>query len=382
MEQEVSIIGGGIAGLAIAIALEKHGINPAIYESAQEMKPVGAGIALAFNAMKACKSLGVYEDVRPLGKSIEKALITNHKGKVLSSFTYANHLDILGDVTVALHRWDLQEGLKKALHSTQIKLGKHAIDFIVNSNKVETNFEDGTKSISDFVIACDGIHSVFRKKLIPKSNPKYSGYTCWRGIGILPETYPWKGSMIESWGPGQRLGIVPLTHNRVYWFAVKNAPEKDQLMKESKKEDILSFFDSWNKDMLRVIETTPDENIILSDISDIDPITNFAFDNILLVGDAAHATTPNLGQGGCQAIVDAAILDKCLEKEPSLDKAFRIFEEKRIEKTRKVILNSRKFGKLAQLENGMGIAFRNFVVGLVPEKSNAKQLLWLQEEDF
>jgi len=379
MDKEIAIIGGGIAGLSIAIALEKNGFLPTVYESAPELKPVGAGIALAFNAMKACRWLGVYEKVRQLGNPLNDARITDHRGKILSDFQYNHHLDLFGEVSIAIHRWDLQEALQSALRSTQIVTAKRALNFSQHENSVDVQFEDGTEINSPAVIACDGIHSIFRQKLISHSEPKYSGYTCWRGIGILPESYPWKESMIESWGPGHRLGIVPLTKNRVYWFAVKNAPANDDSMKRSTKADILGYFDKWNKDMIQVIEETDESQIILNDISDIDPIKKFDFGNILLAGDAAHATTPNMGQGGCQAIVDAATLGKILESGISVQDAFPNFEKQRVEKTSKVIRNSRQFGKLAQAENSVLIFIRNLLVRMASERSNAKRILWLDE---
>jgi len=377
---DISIIGGGIAGLSMAIALEKNGIIPTVYESTPELKPVGAGIALAFNAMKACRYLGVYDEIRKLGNPLDDARITDDQGKILSKFRYNNYIDLFGEVSVAIHRWDLQEALRSALHSTKIVTGKKAVDFSKHDKNVEIVFEDGTQIITDLVLACDGIHSIFRQKLIPHSSPKYSGYTCWRGIGDLPDSYPWKETMIESWGPGHRLGIVPLRQNRVYWFAVKNAPANDKKMQSSTKEDILHYFKKWNKDMTRVIEETQESHIILNDISDIDPISRFDFDNILLAGDAAHATTPNMGQGGCQAIVDAATLGKILQAGVPIENGFADFEKQRVKKTAKVIINSRQFGKLAQSENPFVIFIRNLLVRMASEKSNAKRILWLNED--
>jgi len=377
---DVVIIGGGIAGLSIARALEKNQLQTTLYESAPELKPVGAGIALAFNAMQACRSLGIYEEVSSKGLAIQKTLITSYNGKIISEFDNSKFLPVFGDVSQAIHRWDLQEALKNSLNTTEILLGKKVTGFIQTKKDVEIKFSDGSSTTTQYVIAADGVHSIFRQKLIVHSEPVYSGYTCWRGIGEMPASYKWREYVNESWGPGQRLGIVPLPVNRVYWFAVKNAPEKDPAMIRSKKNDLLQFFRKWEPGMLKVIEETPEENIIFSDIIDIDPVDQFAFGNILLTGDAAHATTPNMGQGGCQAIVDAAILDKCIGSTSTFEDAFRLFEQRRIDKTRRVILNSRRFGKIAQSENLFLIAIRNLLISLIPQKISAKQIMWLMEE--
>ena len=357
--KKVSIIGGGIAGLSIAIAFQKHGFEVEVYEAAPELKPVGAGITLAFNAMKAAQKLGFRDEVLKIGRSMENAMILNDQAKILTSFDYLKHLDKLGDFSIAIHRADLHNILMDKLEGDILHLHKKAKSFSQNNGQVLVNFEDGSHLETPFLIVSDGIHSIFRQEMIPNSQPRYAGYTCWRGIGELPKDYAFSN-----------------------WFAVKNAPENDPAMRNAGKRDILKMFSTWSPKLLKVIENTPEDQIIWNDIADIEPIDHFAFDNILLTGDAAHATTPNMGQGGCQAIEDAAVLDALLAAEKPLNEVFAEFEKIRMAKTAKVINQSRTIGKIAQWENPILAGIRNFGMRLAPESTNLKQLLWLNDLAF
>jgi len=377
---KITIIGGGIAGLSVAIALEKSGYECVIYEAAPELKPAGAGITLQFNAMKAAHHLGVYDALLSKGQSMEKGMITDQHAKPLTKFNYEEHLDILGEVSLAIHRADLQQVLVDQLQHAEIITNKRVKSY-EHSSPSKVTFTDGSSVDADYIIAADGINSVIRQTLVPGSTPQYAGYTCWRGIGRIPDNYPYKDTIIESWGPGQRLGVVPVKDDVIYWFAVKNAAKNDPIMKNSTKEDILQYFRKWNTDLLRVIHETDEDSIIWGDIADINPIKQFAFDKTLLVGDAAHATTPNMGQGGCQAMEDAATLLSLL-KENSMDAAFKQFELLRLKKTTRVITQSRRIGMIGQCNAALGCYIRNTVLRLTPESRNINQLKWLAETAF
>lgn len=382
MKETITITGAGIAGLAIARSLEKKGYQPVIYEAAPELKPVGAGIVLAFNAMRAGTKLGLRDQLLRHGQSMGKAMIIDHQGRSLSQIDYFKKTDLFGDVSLAIHRADLQNILRNALRHTSIHLNKKVKAVIPHEHETEIEFEDGTTTRTGYLIAADGIHSVIRTTLLPASQPRYAGYTCWRGIGTLPGTYPFKDTVVEGWGAGVRLGIVPLQDGGVYWFAVKNAMQNDLEMKNAGKEDILRFLEGWNREMLKVIEDTPSASIIWGDISDIAPLRQFAFGNILLTGDAAHATTPNIGQGGCQALEDAAVLLDCLDPQVPLEKIFKAFEARRIKRTKRVIETSRRIGRIGQMEGWWQTRLRNALTKSIPPGMSLKQIMWLNDTAF
>lgn len=381
--ENVVILGGGIAGLATAIALKRIGITAPVYEATQEWKPVGAGITLAFNALRACERLGILSEVKETGREMNIANIIDSKGQLLTEMDYGNYKSRYGQSNVAIHRHDLHQLLVNQLEPSTLYLGKKVSSFIQDEHSVKLRFEDGEEIETQYVIASDGIHSLFRMQLVPDSHPVYAGYTCWRGISSFPPHYSFGEKVIEAWGSGIRMGVVPVKKGTLYWFAVKTAPEKSEQMRTTTKEDLLRYFQDWTEDLKDVIRTTEPSQILWNDIYDIVPLSQFAFGNILLIGDAAHATTPNMGQGGCQALEDAVVLALCLEKETNMKKTFQLFEQKRLARTRKVQQNSRQLGHMAQWEGSFRTSLRNALAKYMPKDIFVKRSLdWLNNTDF
>lgn len=377
-----SVIGGGIGGLTLAIAMQRKGLNVTVYESAPQFRPLGAGLALAANAMKALADIGIADQIIPAGKKIKKMYGKDRRGKIIS-YTDAEVLtrkfNIVNNFTV--HRADLHNVLYSLLKPGTIETGKMCVDFTQNDTGVEIKFSDGTAGKADFLIACDGIHSPVRKKLLPDSLPRYAGYTCWRAVvDDLPVGFS-EEETTESWGPGKRFGVVPISHGRVYWFATLNAKPNDPVMKNYKVNDLLREFNDFHFPIPQILERTRDEQLIWGDIIDLKPITRFAFTRVLLMGDAAHATTPNLGQGACMAIEDAATLSNGLLKYPPAE-AFQKFERHRITRTTGIVNQSWNIGRMAQLENPVLMFLRNALLRHVPQSVIDKELNKLYDVSF
>jgi 2-polyprenyl-6-methoxyphenol hydroxylase-like FAD-dependent oxidoreductase len=382
-KKSFAIVGAGIGGLTLAIALHRKGFNVNVFENAPTIKPLGAGLTLAGNAVKALMEIGIGDSVLREGKVMKSILIKNAKGSVLAS-TDAERLSHKYKTinNFAIHRADLHRVLLKEFPSENIKLDKGCVDVQQTNAEVMLTFSDGTQASADYAMACDGIHSVIRKKLLPKAAVRYAGYTCWRAvIDIVPESVD-INETVEYWGRGSRFGIVPLINNRVYWFACLNAAQNDEMMHKFQKEDLLIHFKRYASPVTDILKATKNEQLIWSDIIDIAPIDRFAFDNVVLLGDAAHATTPNLGQGACMAIEDAAVLANCLENYPSVEEAFRQFESKRILRTTKIVNASRHVGRIAQWENPVLVAFRNSVVRMTPNSVAERQVKFLMDVSF
>jgi len=365
-----AIIGGGIAGLTAAIALRKMGIEATVFEAAPEFKPVGSGIMLAVNAMKAYEHLGLYQEILNAGEPFNGLVVLSQSGKVLSK----TNTDKLENklTNVAIHRAALHEVLLSKLDKSMVITGKRSADINITPEGNKVTFEDGTSVIADYVIAAEGIHSPIRGKLFPGSQKRYSGYTCWRGIADNTEARVDTPS--ETWGKNGRFGMVPLANNKVYWFAVKNAPEDSSEMKKYGLDNLLENYKNYHPLVNKVISATNNEHLILNDIHDLSPINQYAFYNIVLIGDAGHATTPNMGQGACQAIEDAVVLANCLKNNSSVEEAFRRFEEKRLKRTHFIVNQSWKLGKMAQWENPFAIGLRNFIFSSMPASVTNKQI--------
>lgn len=374
----IALVGGGIAGLTLGIALQRKGFSVKIYEGAPQIQALGAGLALAANAVKAFMEIGISEEVLKAGKVLKVLRIKDERGKILTETDSEKITARYGFINnFTIHRADLHSVLISQLHPGTLELNKRCVDWQSRGAATILRFADGSYTLADHVIACDGIRSVIRKKLLPYAAPRYAGYTCWRGVTEqLPEGFDPEETS-ETWGAGGRFGIVPLSNNRIYWFACLNADANDPHMQAYTSDDLLRHFGHFHKPVPQILESTPAERIIWNDIIDLRPLKKFAFGNILLVGDAAHATTPNMGQGACMAIEDAAVLARCMEENRSPSEAFRQFEKKRIARTTTIVNKSWNIGKVAQLENRFLIALRNAVLKRTPASVTEDQIKFL-----
>ena len=380
--KKFAIIGGGIGGLTLGIAMQRKGMDVKVFESAQQFKPLGAGIALAANAMKGYTEIGIADEVIRAGRKIKRMYVKDDQGRIIS-FTDALLLtELYGIVNnFTIHRADLHEVLSKLLEPGTIEIAKTCVDFEQHETGVNVHFSDGGTTMADYLIACDGIHSPIRKKLLPESLPRYSGYTCWRAVvDELPEGFN-ADETSETWGRGRRFGVVPLSNDRVYWFATLNAKANDPVMRRFTTKDLLRCFRNFHFPIPQILERTKDEQLIWSDIIDVKPIKQFSFGRVLLMGDAAHATTPNMGQGACMAIEDAATLANGLTRYTPLE-AFKKFEEHRIARTTRIVDQSWTFGRLAQLENPLLISIRNGAFRMIPQRMIDKELKALYDVSF
>ncbi|MBC6493002.1 FAD-dependent monooxygenase [Flavihumibacter stibioxidans] len=379
-QTEFTIIGGGIAGLTTAIALQQTGIKAAVFEAAPVIRPVGAGLVLAANAMKAYQHLGIAEEIIRAGTRLKQFSIYNEHGRMISHTDSEKPSLKYGINNFTIHRAELHRVLGSRLEPGQIRLGKRAIDIVPDADGYRVLFEDNREHYTKYLIVADGIHSPIRKKLLPQSRIRYSGYTCWRGIADNRRLQVRESS--ETWGLKGRFGIAPLAGDIIYWYACINAPQNNPAFRNYTVEDLHHLFKDFHEPVGEIILQTRKDQLIWDDICDLEPIGQFAFGNLVLIGDAAHATTPNLGQGACQAIEDAVMLAADLKSHSMVADAFRSFEQKRMKRTRRIVELSWQMGKIAQTENPMLAGIRNTLFRLMPAAVNERQLKMLYEVEF
>jgi len=380
MKEEIAIIGGGIAGLTTAIALQKIGKRPVVFEAAETIKALGAGLGLASNALQAFKRLDILEEVIDRGRILPAFTIFDQKGRQITKTDSKKLSRKYGIDNFTIHRATLHHLLLSKLDAQQVFTDKKAIDIEQKENSVIIKFQDGSIHETNFVIVADGIHSEIRKKLCPGTFPRYAGYTCWRAVIDNPGLAYTESS--ETWAPAGRFGIVPLAFNKLYWFACINAKPNDDRLKNFTITDLQHHFKDFHHPIPEILQQTKNECLIHNDIIDLQPILNYAFNNILLIGDAAHATTPNLGQGACQAIEDAIIIADEINSNTDVRTAFTKFEKRRIKRTHDIVKKSWTIGKIAQLENTFLVSLRNTVFRLLPSSVNDQQLKKLYTVDF
>ncbi|MCC9167802.1 FAD-dependent monooxygenase [Pontibacter harenae] len=376
------IIGGGIGGLCAAIALQKQGIEAVVYEAAPELKLVGAGVGLAANAIQGLQKLGVAEEIIARGKQLTALVMLDGQGNIISNMDTQPLSKAYGVNNFVIHRADLHEVLAKHLQPDSLILGKRCAQVTQQDDQVQVTFTDNTQATADLLIAADGINSVVRRQLLPQSQPRYAGYTCWRAVIDNPGVDLNMMVSAETWASQGRVGMAPLPGNRVYWYCCINAPERDERMRQMTPQQLANYFEDVHAPVPAVLATTKPEQLIWNDIADLEPLQKFVYGKIVLLGDAAHATTPNMGQGACQAIEDAVVLGQCLAQEQTMTAAFAKYEKRRVARTAKVIRLSRLLGAVSQWQNPMLRGTRNMAFRMMPKFITQSQMEWLYRVDF
>ncbi len=360
----ISIIGGGIGGLTLGNFLKQQNIDFKIYESAPEIKPVGAGIAMAGNAMQIFDKLGSKEKIENAGTKMHALIITDKKLKIISKTDVLKLESKYNVCNIAIHRADLQKILSENI-SEHIILNKR-LEKIEKKENYHLTFQDKIEIESEIVFGADGVKSLVRNQILKSGEIRNAKQKCWRGILKTEISEKYSHNAYEMWGKGKRFGFVKIKENTLYWYALVNKKFY------SEEINLLEEFRDFHPDILEMISKTQSENIILNDIIDLKPMNNWTAENLCLIGDSAHATTPNMGQGGCQAVEDAYVIAKLLEKEKDWNKVFHQFEKIRKSKVNHIVNTSWTLGKIAQWENLTGL--RNFIFRNIPEYVNQKQM--------
>lgn len=366
------IIGGGIAGLTTAIALRQAGVEVEVHEAAPELKPVGAGISLSINAMRVYRRLGLHEAIAAMGAPAHHLRACDHKQRVINETDGRKYAEQYGVGFVLIHRARLQDTLMAALPEGIVHTGRRLAHFEDNGTSVEAHFEDGHVATGDFLIGADGIHSATRRQLFPGAKLRYSGQTCWRGITQFSLTSDASNIQFEAWGGEYRFGCTPIGFGEVYWFAVQAAPAGGKDGSKQLNEELAGKFAHFASPVPELLHATDPSHIIRNDLYDLEPMPRWHHGRALLIGDAAHATTPNMGQGGCQAAEDAHYLRKLFVKGLPLPELFMEFERIRRPKVDWVVNNSWRFGKMAHWRYGKGL--RNALLRMMPKSVTDKQL--------
>ena len=377
MVSNVVIAGAGIGGLTLAVALRRRGIRVSVFERASQLTAVGAGIGLPANGVKALQNLGLGDAVMRAGMVVERALILDSRGRQLGSEVDLTEVyQSMGASLVALHRGRLHAVLLDAVGSHAVTTGAQVASFEQDASSVHVALMGGERIDTELLVGADGLHSSVRAQLMGAQPPAYSGYTSWRGVTPANSvTLP--GRTSESWGRGERFGIVPIGFGEIYWFAVADAPPggKDADV----RRELMTRFGSWHAPVTAIIEATPPDRVVRTDIYDREPIPRWHSGRVVLLGDAAHPMTPNLGQGAGQAIEDAVVLDACLAATSSLEDALLQYEERRIARANSIVRASRRFGAVAQWSNPVAAWLRDRAMSLTPASIAINQARRLME---
>jgi 2-polyprenyl-6-methoxyphenol hydroxylase-like FAD-dependent oxidoreductase len=350
------IVGAGIAGLSLAHALARGGVEVELLEREPGPATEGAGLTLWPNAVRALRELGLGEALESVAHPVREALTVTPRGETLMRVPLERLEPRFGPL-VAVHRAELLAALTDGLE-VPIRYGARV--------KVESGTlrNGGTEVQADLIVGADGIGSSVRERVAPGVAPRPAGYVAWRGVARTGEQTP--SAATEAMGEGRRFGLVPLSGGRTYWFAVlPNTGGGSARL--AGREELAAQFANWHDPIGAVLAAPQQGRPSCLEIADLPPLPRWRYGNAVLVGDAAHATTPNLGQGAALALGDVATLAPLLLSLP-LREALGAYEQARKRHAEAIVRQSRAVGRSAQLSNPLACRLRNAVMRAIPPR--------------
>lgn len=338
------VIGAGIGGLTAGIALQQAGYDVDIYERVQTLRPAGAGISLWSNGIKVLNQLGLGDAIAAVGGEMNRMEYISHQDQSLSKIDLQPLYQSVGQRTYPVARTDLQQMLLDAFGAEHIHMGMKCTAVTEDDSGATAIFEDGTQVTGDVIVGADGIRSIVREYVVGEAIAlRYAGYVNWNGLVAADPALCDADNWVLYVGDGKRVSMMPVGDNRFYYFFGVPMAQGTQTAPEDRREELAEHFDGWPEAVQTLIRTLDPVASNRLEISDIDPPVCLVKGRIALLGDSAHATTPTLGQGGCQAMEDAVMLTRYLvTTNISVADALMRYEKARKSRTAGLTLKARK----------------------------------------
>lgn len=363
-QRHAVIVGGGIGGLCAAIGLRKAGWRVTVLERAREFTEIGAGITLWPNALRGLDALGLGGRIAPLLMPQAAGKLRDHTGRWLTRWDAARVERAFGRPLLAIHRAQFLDLLRDALPADTVHLGVEVTD-VDRAGTVRWN---GSAVGADLVVGADGVHSTVRAVCWPDHpGAAYCGSTGFRAVIHLPGRRELSGFI----GKGVEIGLVPLTGERLYWYIAERAPRGTR--HDDSRAHLLRRFAAWPEPIPELIERTPPHAILQHDLLALDShLPSYVVGRVALLGDAAHAMPPFLGQGGCQAVEDAVVLAASLAQH-DVGAGLREYDRFRRPRSQAIARQSARAGRMgSQLANPIAVAVRNAAIRLLPSAMTAR----------
>jgi len=370
------IIGGGPAGLAAAIALARIGVDVRLFERQTQLRRTGAGLGVQSNALRALQKLGVGDRIAASGTELREQEICDIHGRRMFSFPQGEVADEYGTPTISLLRWEVQRALLDAVPDGVLRMSSECVAVEQDADSVTARFADGSVERGALLIGADGGHSAVRRHVYGATDrpPRYSGFSSWRalvdiGPGVLP-----RGTARTFLGAGKQFVMFPVGGDQVYWGLMKREPEGASDPPGELHALLLGNLRDFPEVTRRLVAATDPAEIARADVYDRDPERTWHRGRVLVIGDAAHMTTPFAGQGAGISMEDAVVLAKelaltqGLRDQRMLGLTLDSFERARLPRCTKIVLTSRRRGQIFSWSNPAVVAVRNAALRAVPAR--------------
>ncbi|WP_405484643.1 FAD-dependent monooxygenase [Nocardia sp. NBC_00511] len=363
----VIISGGGIGGLAAALALRQRGIRVRVFERATELRDGGAGLHIWTNGTLALRYLGVLDEVLETAPVQHVTHFGTWRGDLFGSWPVGDFIDRYGCPTIAVERSVLHRVLTAAVSAydtdAEIRTGAGVVGFEQDASGVTVELSDGDRVRGDILIGADGIHGAVRPGLLGEHPARYTGYIAWRGKAqLLHEKIP-PGTFYALFGPGTRFTFYDVAPGVVHWMSVANGAPGGRDSGDP-RELLAQRHRGWMSPIDEILAATPEQDIIRGDVMDRAPDRRWGSGRVTLLGDAAHPITFNIGQGACQALEDALVLAEELDTTDPVN-ALRRYEKQRRKRTAGLQQVAWRIGRLGALENPLLIRARELGMRMV-----------------
>jgi FAD-dependent urate hydroxylase len=339
---KVIIIGSGIGGLTAAIALQQAGYEVEIYDRVRELRPAGAGISLWSNGVKVLNRLGLGDRMAKIGGLMDRMQYRRFTGELLNDIDLTPLVEEVGQRPYPVARTDLQQMLLDA-YGENVKLECRCVKVQEDEEGVTAFFENGHTARGDLLIAADGVRSILREYVLEKEvEPDYVGYVNWNGLVTVSEDLAPKDTWVIYVGEHKRVSMMPVGDDRFYFFFdVPMSKEESQVCGEV-RSDLAAFFADWADPVQALIQRIDPEKTNRIPIHSVGPLERMVRGKVALLGDAAHTTCPDLGQGGCQALEDALVLTHYLTTTNlGVEYALKRYGMERLERANPVVVKAR-----------------------------------------
>jgi 2-polyprenyl-6-methoxyphenol hydroxylase-like FAD-dependent oxidoreductase len=372
---DVLIQGAGIAGLTLAIALEQRGYKVELVERSSALTEIGAGIWMAPNPMQVFSRLGFADKIIEAGWPVELVRLQDSESGDLQITNMSEISRAFGFETIALHRGVLQRLLYDQFQQKSVRFGREVQSFNQSGDQVFANLSDGSSVAADILVGADGFNSQIRPMAELGGERRYSGSSSYRAIArgariLTPEA---GHEAYEIWSKGCRVGFSKINADDYYWYMTFDAPAGETSSADEMRAHAETLFRAHFPQWIALLHKTGPEEILRTDISDLKPLPKWSSGRIGLIGDAAHATTPNLGQGAAMAIEDAFVLADSLDEAGLNASAWKAFEQRRRKKVDWTVSTSWSIGRICHTGNRLFRFVRNLALRKAPESVSQKQ---------